>query len=50
LVRIDIRPAAVTDAEAIQRIYAPIVENTAVSFEYVPPSVVKMAGSASFEQ
>jgi phosphinothricin acetyltransferase len=43
LVRIDIRPAAVTDAEAIQRIYAPIVENTAISFEYVPPSVVEMA-------
>jgi L-amino acid N-acyltransferase YncA len=43
LVRIDIRPAAVTDAEAIQRIYAPIVENTAISFEYVPPSVVKIA-------
>lgn len=41
--RIDIRPAAVTDAEAIQRIYAPIVENTAISFEYVPPSIVEMA-------
>jgi len=42
-VRTDIRPAAVTDAEAIHRIYAPIVEKTAVSFEYVPPSVVEMA-------
>jgi hypothetical protein len=43
LVQIDIRPAAVTDAEAIQRIYTPIVENTAISFEYVPPSVAEMA-------
>lgn len=41
--RIDIRPADVTDAEAIQQIYAPIVENTAISFEYVPPSVAEMA-------
>lgn len=43
LVPIDIRPASVADAEMIQRIYAPIVEKTTISFEYVPPSVEEMA-------
>ena len=41
--RLEIRSAAVRDAEAIQRIYAPIVENTTISFEYVPPTVQEMA-------
>ena len=40
---IEIRPATVADAEAIQRIYAPIVAKTAISFEDVPPSVEVMA-------
>ena len=38
-----IRTAAVADAEAIQRIYAPIVSNTAISFEETPPSVEEIA-------
>lgn len=40
---IEIRPATRTDAEAIQRIYAPIVAKTMISFEEVPPSVEEMA-------
>jgi phosphinothricin acetyltransferase len=40
---IEIRTATTADAEAIQRIYAPIVEKTAISFEYEPPSVEEMA-------
>ncbi|WP_165496009.1 arsinothricin resistance N-acetyltransferase ArsN1 family B [Phytopseudomonas daroniae] len=39
---IDIRVAAPTDAEAIQAIYAPVVLDTATSFEEVPPSVDEM--------
>ena len=38
-----IRTAAVADAEAIQRIYAPIVLNTAISFEETPPSVEEIS-------
>ena len=38
-----IRPATQADAEAVQRIYAPYVEETAVSFEYDAPSVGEMA-------
>ncbi|MEM7701617.1 MAG: arsinothricin resistance N-acetyltransferase ArsN1 family B [Pseudomonadota bacterium] len=38
-----IRPARVEDAEAIQAIYAPIVETTTVSFEEVAPSVEEIA-------
>jgi len=34
-----IRSAAPDDAEAIAAIYAPIVLDTAISFEWVPPSV-----------
>lgn len=34
-----IRAALVADAQAIQRIYAPIVLTTAISFEETPPSV-----------
>ena len=37
------RTARSDDAAAIQEIYAPIVETTAVSFEDVPPSVSEMA-------
>ena len=40
---IEVRTATQSDAEAIQRIYAPIVLNTAISFEEVPPSVEEMA-------
>ena len=36
---IEIRTATVADAEKILAIYSPYVENTAVSFEYVPPSI-----------
>ena len=38
-----IRMATVTDAEAIQQIYAPFVTDTSVSFEMVPPSIEEMA-------
>jgi phosphinothricin acetyltransferase len=37
-----IRSANVADAGAIQAIYAPVVESTAISFEEVPPSVAEM--------
>jgi L-amino acid N-acyltransferase YncA len=42
-VPIEIRSATTDDAAAIQRIYAPIVRETAISFEYEPPSVEEMA-------
>lgn len=38
-----IRAAATADAAAMQAIYAPIVETTAISFEEVPPTVEEMA-------
>lgn len=38
-----IRTAVVADAEAIQRIYAPIVLKTAISFEEIPPSIEEIA-------
>ena len=38
-----IRAATLDDATAIQAIYAPIVENTAISFEETPPTVAEMA-------
>ncbi|MFI8559213.1 arsinothricin resistance N-acetyltransferase ArsN1 family B [Pseudomonas putida] len=38
-----IRVAAPTDAAAIQAIYAPVVRDTAISFELEPPSVAEMA-------
>ena len=41
---IEVRTATTADAEAIQRIYAPIVLETAISFEEVPPTVEEMAG------
>ena len=34
-----IRPAKLSDAPAIQAIYAPYVEKTAITFEYEVPSV-----------
>lgn len=37
-----IRMANVADAAAVQAIYAPIVEGTAISFEEVPPSIAEM--------
>jgi L-amino acid N-acyltransferase YncA len=40
---IDIRSASIEDAAAIQRIYAPIVAETTISFEDVPPTVEEMA-------
>ena len=36
---ITIRPANLADAQAIQAIYAPYVEKTAITFEYEVPSV-----------
>lgn len=38
-----IRAATIADATAIQAIYAPLVEGTAISFEDIPPSVSEMA-------
>ena len=40
---IQVRPASVSDAAAIQEIYAPIVAETAISFEEEPPTVQEMA-------
>lgn len=37
----NIRIATIADAPHLQAIYAPYVENTAVSFEYVPPTVAE---------
>ncbi|MGQ3030392.1 MAG: GNAT family N-acetyltransferase, partial [Ferrovibrionaceae bacterium] len=39
----EIRMAREADASAIQAIYAPIVRDTAISFEDEPPSVAEMA-------
>lgn len=38
-----LRAASESDAAPVQRIYAPIVERTAISFELVPPSVTEVA-------
>jgi len=37
-----IRPATRADAEAVAAIYAPVVANTTISFELVPPSIDDM--------
>ncbi len=37
-----IRPATKSDAAAVSAIYAPFVRDTAISFEYTPPSVEEM--------
>ncbi|MFJ3262509.1 arsinothricin resistance N-acetyltransferase ArsN1 family B [Pseudomonas sp. NPDC086581] len=39
---IEIRQARPEDAPAIQLIYAPIVANTAISFEEIPPTIEEM--------
>jgi phosphinothricin acetyltransferase len=44
---INIRVAGVPDASAVLAIYAPIVENTAISFEDVAPTDGEMAGRIS---
>ncbi len=41
--KIGLRPAERRDAEAIAKIYAPIVRDTAISFETDPPSAAVMA-------
>jgi L-amino acid N-acyltransferase YncA len=41
---VELRLATVPDAASVQAIYAPYVENTAVSFEIEVPSVAEMAG------
>ena len=38
-----VRIAQISDAQAIQAIYAPMVEHTAISFELEPPTVEEMA-------
>lgn len=38
-----VRIAQISDAQAIQAIYAPMVERTVISFELEPPSVEEMA-------
>ena len=39
-----VRDARVTDAPAVQAIYAPVVVGSVISFEETPPSVDEMAG------
>ncbi|MFR5070971.1 MAG: N-acetyltransferase family protein [Bianqueaceae bacterium] len=41
--KISIRIATIQDAEALLAIYAPYVENTAITFEYTVPSVEEFA-------
>ena len=38
----NIRVATPADAEAVAAIYAPVVANTSISFELIPPSVDEM--------
>ena len=40
----NIRVATPADADAITAIYAPVVVNTSISFELIPPSVEEMRG------
>ncbi len=40
---VNVRVAVVADAPAIQAIYAPMVERTAISFEQEAPSIEEMA-------
>lgn len=44
---IEIRSATVNDAARLLEIYAPYVENTAVTFEYTVPSVSEFEGRIS---
>jgi len=39
-----VRPATVSDAEAIATLYRPYVEQTVSNFEYEPPDATEMAG------
>lgn len=39
-----LRLATLADAPGVQAIYAPVVEQTTISFEFQPPSVVEIAG------
>lgn len=41
--RVTVRPAAPRDAAAVRAIYAPIVQNTAISFELAVPTAEEMA-------
>ncbi|MBJ7599787.1 MAG: GNAT family N-acetyltransferase [Candidatus Nephthysia bennettiae] len=41
--RVTVRPASPPDAAAVRAIYAPIVQDTAISFELVVPTVEEMA-------
>jgi len=45
--RFQLRVAGEKDARAVQAIYAPIVKDTAISFEYEPPTVGEMRGRIS---
>ncbi|HFN5283496.1 TPA: arsinothricin resistance N-acetyltransferase ArsN1 family B [Pseudomonas aeruginosa] len=42
-----IRIATPADASAIQAIYAPMVSDTVISFELIPPTIEEMAGRIS---
>jgi phosphinothricin acetyltransferase len=42
-----VRVATAADAAGVQAIYAPVVRDTAISFEEEPPSVEEMAGRIS---
>lgn len=42
MTRVTLRLATEADAEAIQRIYAPYVEDTAITFELEPPSTTEI--------
>ena len=46
--KITIRPATPDDAEALLSIYAPYVEQPAITFEYEDPSVAKNFGIESY--
>ena len=46
---ITIRIATVEDAESIQKIYAPYVLNTTITFELEPPTVKEMADRGLIE-
>jgi L-amino acid N-acyltransferase YncA len=40
---VEIRRARIEDGDGISRIYGPIVQRTAISFEWLPPTAVEMA-------
>jgi L-amino acid N-acyltransferase YncA len=47
---VDIRVAGAADAAAVVAIYAPIVESTAISFEYTVPTLADMAARITGHQ